>query len=152
MAADKQGEEVVEGEGGNKQEDGDIYDLTGIYSNEAVIPVNFSDTVKEERRAKSGDRDRRGVQFGDRRSGERRRLSRSEGGGKHSIDPMNIYLREMGTLALLSHEEELKLAKMMEEGKLKIQGSVLSTPLAIPAIIEISRDLELEVSVTDMNR
>lgn len=142
MAADKHGEEVVEDKGENKQEDGDIYDLTGIYSNEAVIPVVFSDTVKEERREKSGNRERRGSQFGDRRSGDRRRLSRSEGGGKHSIDPMNIYLREMGTLALLSHEEELKLAKMMEEGKLKIQGSVLSTPLAIPAIIEISRDLE----------
>ena len=69
-------------------------------------------------------RERRGAQFGDRRSGERRRLSRSESGGKHSIDPMNIYLREMGTLALLSHEEELKLAKMMEEGKLKVQGAV----------------------------
>lgn len=146
MAVDKHDEvvdkNVVEGEGKSQQEDGDIYDLTGIYSNEAVIPVDFSDTVKEERRADSGNRDRRGAKFGDRRGGERRRLSRSEGGGKHSIDPMNIYLREMGTLALLSHEEELKLAKMMEEGRLKVQGSVLSTPLAIPAIIEISRDLE----------
>lgn len=139
---DMVGEEVVEGEGKKQHEDGDVYDLTGIYSNEAAIPVDFSDTLKDERRAKDGASDRRGSQFGDRRSGERRRLSRSEGSGKHSIDPMNIYLREMGTLALLSHEEELKLAKMMEEGRLKVQGAVLSTPLAIPAIIEISRDLE----------
>ena len=146
MAVDKHddvvGEEVVKGKSKSQHEDGDIYDLTGIYSNEAVTPVKYSDTVKDERRAKSGDCDRRGSQFGDRRGGERRRLSRSEGVGKHSIDPMNIYLREMGTLALLSHEEELKLAKMMEEGKLKVQGAVLSTPLAIPAIIEISRNLE----------
>ncbi|MCI5122020.1 MAG: hypothetical protein D3908_12675 [Candidatus Electrothrix sp. AUS4] len=29
----------------------------------------------------------------------------------HSNDPMNIYLREMGGLDLLSYEEEIKLAQ-----------------------------------------
>ncbi len=61
---------------------------------------------------------------------------------KHSVDPMNIYLREMGSLTLLSHEEELKLARMMEEGKRRVQNAVLSTPLAIPAIEEIARELK----------
>lgn len=56
---------------------------------------------------------------------------------------MNIYLREMGSLTLLSHEDELKLAKMMEEGKRRIQNAVLKTPLAIPALVEISKDLAL---------
>ena len=55
---------------------------------------------------------------------------------------MNIYLREMGTLTLLSHEEELKLAKMMEDGKRRVQDVVLKTPLAIPALLEVIKGLE----------
>lgn len=54
---------------------------------------------------------------------------------------MNIYLREMGSLTLLSHEEELKLARMMEEGKRRIQNAAFKTPLAIPALIEVAKDL-----------
>jgi RNA polymerase primary sigma factor len=54
--------------------------------------------------------------------------------GCHTVDPMNIYLREMGTMDLLSHEEELQLARMMEEGLYRIQRAVLATPLAIPAL------------------
>ena len=55
---------------------------------------------------------------------------------------MNIYLREMGSLTLLSHKEELKLAKLVEEGKLRVQNAVLSTPLAQPVLQEIAADLE----------
>ncbi len=55
---------------------------------------------------------------------------------------MNIYLREMGTLTLLNHEEELKLAKMMEEGKRRVQDVVLKTPLAIPVLLEVVKQLD----------
>ncbi|PID72887.1 MAG: RNA polymerase subunit sigma, partial [Desulfobacterales bacterium] len=55
---------------------------------------------------------------------------------------MNIYLREMGTLTLLSHEDELKLARKMEEGKNRVQTAVLTTPLAIPALNEVVRGLD----------
>jgi RNA polymerase primary sigma factor len=96
----------------------------------------------EERRLPKKD-ERRSSMFSDRRKIERRRLARtSVKQNKHSIDPMNIYLREMGTLTLLSHEEELKLARMMEEGKSRVQNAVFSTPLAIPAIREIAQELK----------
>ena len=86
--------------------------------------------------------DRRSTVFSDRRKIDRRRTTRStDKQSKHSVDPMNIYLREMGTLTLLSHEEELKLARMMEDGKRKVQDAVLSTPLAMPAIREIADEL-----------
>ncbi len=87
--------------------------------------------------------DRRSTMFSDRRKMDRRRPVRtSTKQNKHSVDPMNIYLREMGSLTLLSHEEELKLAKMMEEGKSRVQNAVLSTPLALPAIKEIAQELK----------
>ncbi|MBW6521622.1 MAG: sigma-70 family RNA polymerase sigma factor [Desulfoarculaceae bacterium] len=69
------------------------------------------------------------------------RVSRGGGQGCHAVDPMNIYLREMGTLTLLSHEEELELSRMMEEGLYRIQRAVLSAPLAIPALQAVVNEL-----------
>ena len=40
-------------------------------------------------------------------------------------DFMNLYLRDMGNLQLLSHEEELGLARIMEDGERRIQNAVL---------------------------
>lgn len=126
-----------------EDEDSSTWDLTGIYnSDEAPVPIMLPEDVSEDRRGK-GTGDRRSGPFSDRRQGDRRRLSRSSSKtGKHSADPMNIYLREMGSLTLLSHKEELKLAQLVEEGKLRVQNAVLSTPLAQPVLQEIVSDLE----------
>ena len=64
----------------------------------------------------------------DRRLGEDRRLTDRRGMGS-SIDPMNIYLREMGNQRLLSHEEEIELARMIEDGETRIQSAVLRLTL-----------------------
>ncbi len=112
---------------------------------DAVSPVDFSESKYDRR---SGRHDRRNSPFGDRRKQDRRRASRhTDESGKSSksqsfVDPMNIYLREMGTLTLLSHEEELKLAKLMEDGKRQVQDVVLKTPLAIPALLEVVKGLD----------
>ncbi|WP_163337028.1 sigma-70 family RNA polymerase sigma factor [Desulfopila sp. IMCC35008] len=130
------------------EEDPAVYDLTGIFhSDEGSAPADITDTTVDDRRNRDG-RDRRnaGERPGDRRKSDRRRISRSPKTGKngsgHSIDPMNIYLREMGTLTLLSHEEELKLARMMEEGKQRVQAAAFQTSLAISPLIEISKTIE----------
>ncbi len=125
-----------------EESDLDVDDLTGIYrSEEEPTPVYLPEDVSEDRRA-DGRSDRRRNPSDDRRKGDRRRISRSSGKDmRHSVDPMNIYLREMGSLTLLSHEEELKLARKMEEGKMRIQKAVFSSALAIPAIKQITEEL-----------
>ena len=113
---------------------------------EPVEPVDFSDSQFERRSGRMNDR--RSSLYSDRRKRDRRRASRSsadsngDSGSRSSVDPMNIYLREMGTLTLLSHEEELTLAQQMEAGKLRVQNAVMKTPLALPALIEIIRGLD----------
>lgn len=120
-------------------DDSSIDDLAGVIG---FDPFASEDSEGHEERQAARIVDRRTTVFSDRRKIDRRRTTRSDDKqGKHSIDPMNIYLREMGTLTLLSHDEELKLAKMMEEGKRKVQDAVLSTPLAMPAIREIAGEL-----------
>ena len=124
-------------------EESSDWDLTGIFSADGdPAPLMLPDGVTEDRRGESGG-DRRSGPFSDRRQGDRRRLSRSAAkGDKHSADPMNIYLREMGSLTLLSHKEELKLAQLIEEGKFRVQNAVLSTPLAQPVLQEIVSELK----------
>jgi RNA polymerase primary sigma factor len=126
------------------EEETSLFELANDdHADEEVTPVDFSDARYDRRGRGPGDR-RRGI-FTDRRKGDRRRISRSSGKqpskSKSSVDPMNIYLREMGSLTLLNHEEELKLAKMMEDGKKRVQNAVLKTPLAIPALQEVVKVL-----------
>ena len=71
---------------------------------------------------------------GERRSGDRRGLG-------SSIDPMNIYLREMGGQRLLSHEEEMELARMMEDGETRIQYAVLRLTLGVTALNDLAENL-----------
>jgi len=126
------------------QADDGVLDLTGIFeSGEKVCSVGLPEGIDDDRRnPKIGDR-RKGF-FTDRRQGQRRLARASKRNRGSAADPMSIYLREMGTLTLLSHEEELELARMMEEGLLRIQSIVLSTPLAIPALQEIATELRDE--------
>ncbi len=122
-----------------------LYDLTGVYHpEEEAVPVEFGDSLADDRRDKVAKDRRHGI-FTDRRKNDRRRAARApekERDGNTSIDPMNIYLREMGQLTLLSHEEELKLAKMMEEGKRRMQDAIFQTPLAVPPLVELARDVQ----------
>lgn len=149
MAADEYndlGGDEFESEEENSSQDSDDtdWDLTGIYDGlEDAEEGDLPEAVSADRR--KSDSDRRSGPFSDRRLGDRRRrrVSRASGReGAHSSDPMNIYLREMGSLKLLSHEEELKLAQMIEEGKFRIQNSVLSTQLALPVLQELVLDIQ----------
>ena len=76
----------------------------------------------------------------DRRLGEDRRGGDRRGTGS-SIDPMNIYLREMGNQRLLSHEEEMELARMIEDGETRIQRAVLRLTLGITALNDLAENL-----------
>ncbi len=76
----------------------------------------------------------------DRRVGEDRRSGDRRGLGS-SIDPMNIYLREMGGQRLLSHDEEMELARMVEEGESRIQYAVLRLTLGITALNDLAESL-----------
>jgi len=50
-------------------------------------------------------------------------------------DPVRMYLREMGTVKLLSREGEIAIAKRIEAGREMMIGGICESPLAIESII-----------------
>ena len=68
-------------------------------------------------------------------------------------DPTRIYLREMGSSSLLNREEEVEIAKRIEEGEKEIAAVVLHAPIAIREIITIGEKLKSDrISVRDVIR
>ena len=63
-----------------------------------------------------------------------------EGIGK-SIDPVYMYLREMGSVSLLTREGEVEIAKRIEEGEKEVINAVLDSPLTIKEIIQLGERL-----------
>jgi RNA polymerase primary sigma factor len=56
-------------------------------------------------------------------------------------DPVKMYLREMGLVSLLSREEEVEIAKKIEEGEEKIMETLFSLPIFIQEVIDIGARL-----------
>jgi RNA polymerase primary sigma factor len=56
-------------------------------------------------------------------------------------DPVRMYLREMGTVSLLSREGEVEIAKKIEEGEKRVINEVLSSPLALTHVLDLSDKL-----------
>ncbi len=56
-------------------------------------------------------------------------------------DPVRMYLREMGTVSLLSREGEVEIAKKIEEGENRVIHEVLSSPLALTYVLDLGEKL-----------
>ena len=55
--------------------------------------------------------------------------------GSRSDDPVRMYLKEMGSVELLSREGEISIAKRIEAGKELMVGGIYESPLAMRAFL-----------------
>jgi RNA polymerase primary sigma factor len=66
-------------------------------------------------------------------------------------DPVKLYLREMGSVSLLSREGEVQIAKRIERGQKKVAQVVLSCPVTIQEVIALKDLLQRgELKVKDV--
>ena len=61
--------------------------------------------------------------------------------GDKTNDPVRMYLREMGTVPLLTREGEIELAKRNERGQWAVRKALSRSPLVIREIIQLGDDL-----------
>ncbi|OIP87979.1 MAG: RNA polymerase subunit sigma-70 [Syntrophaceae bacterium CG2_30_49_12] len=57
-------------------------------------------------------------------------------------DPVKMYLHEMGLVSLLSREEEVKIAKKIEEGARKVVAAVFSTAISVKNVVDTGAKLK----------
>jgi len=57
-------------------------------------------------------------------------------------DPVRMYLREMGTVPLLTRQGEVEIAKRFERGHLRIFKALSRSPVVIREVIAVGDDLE----------
>ena len=57
-------------------------------------------------------------------------------------DPVRMYLREMGTVPLLTREGEVAIAKRIERGKLSVIKSISRTPMVTKKVLQLGDDLK----------
>jgi RNA polymerase primary sigma factor len=59
-------------------------------------------------------------------------------------DPVRLYLKEMGTVSLLTREGEVEIAKRIEEGEREVLHSLLEVPLTFSQIMGLVNRMEEE--------
>jgi RNA polymerase primary sigma factor len=71
-------------------------------------------------------------------------LSLEPEGAAKLDDPVRLYLKEMGTVSLLTREGEVEIAKRIEDGEREVLHSLLEVPLTLKAIMGLAQRLEEE--------
>jgi len=67
--------------------------------------------------------------------------------GEKTNDPVRMYLREMGTVPLLTREGETEIARRIERGQNKVLKAFSRSAIVIQRILALARELERDPSV-----
>ncbi len=71
--------------------------------------------------------------------------------GDKTNDPVRMYLREMGTVPLLTREGEIELAKRVERGQSAVRKALSRSPLVIRELIQLGDEVRKEnVQIRDV--
>ncbi len=68
---------------------------------------------------------------------EEKKIDLTPGDLARTDDPVRLYLKEMGSVSLLSREGEIEIAKRIEEGKQDISTVVFGMPMTIKAVFAL---------------
>jgi RNA polymerase primary sigma factor len=106
-----------------------------------TINTQGIDVLSEGRRGSKVDDDR----DSDNESGEDSddvELDLSPGTLEKTNDPVRMYLREMGTVPLLTREGEVEIAKRIERGQLRVMKAISRSSIVIREIVGLGEDLK----------
>ena len=73
---------------------------------------------------------------------EEKEIDLTPGALSRTDDPVRLYLKEMGSVALLSREGEIEIAKRIEEGKKDIASVIYGMPMTIEFVLALYDQLK----------
>src|SRR5438128_2711312 len=74
--------------------------------------------------------------------GEDVELDLTPGALEKTNDPVRMYLREMGTVPLLTREGEVEIAKRIERGQIRVLKALSRSPIVIRELLAMGEDLK----------
>ena len=106
----------------------ELDDLFSTFGSAGIEVVDSEKTYRDEKLQGEG--------------GEEGDLDLTPGALDKTNDPVRMYLREMGTVPLLTREGEVAIAKRIEQGKLAVIKSISRTPKVTQEVIEMGEQLK----------
>jgi RNA polymerase primary sigma factor len=103
--------------------------------------VESGDAERAQKPAESED----GIDDGDEGEGieeNEKEIDLTPGALSRTDDPVRLYLKEMGSVALLSREGEIEIAKRIEEGKKDIATVVYGLPMTLEFVLTLRDQLK----------
>jgi RNA polymerase primary sigma factor len=83
-----------------------------------------------------------GAGAGEENEKEEKEIDLTPGALSRTDDPVRLYLKEMGSVALLSREGEIEIAKRIEEGKKDIASVIYGMPMTIEFVLALCDQLK----------
>src|SRR6187551_2640457 len=110
----------------------DLEELLAVFASAGIELVDSEKGYKLERE---------GIERHEGPEGEGPELDLTPGSLDKTNDPVRMYLREMGTVPLLTREGEVEIARRIERGKLSVIKSISRMPAITKAVIEFGDNL-----------
>jgi RNA polymerase primary sigma factor len=85
--------------------------------------------------------------------GEQEEQEYEPGALGRTSDPVRMYLREMGSVSLLTREGEVEIAKRIEEGEKEVAQVILNTPITVKEVIQLGERLRKgQISAAEISK
>ena len=110
----------------------DLEELLAVFASAGIDLVDSEKGYKLERE---------GIERREGPEGEGPELDLTPGALDKTNDPVRMYLREMGTVPLLTREGEVEIARRIERGKLSVIKSISRMPAITKAVIRMGDSL-----------
>ncbi len=115
----------------------DLSDLLSMFDSEGIEIVDSPRAKSAESISLDKTDDAKGEEAGDDVE-----LDLTPGALDKTNDPVRMYLREMGTVPLLTREGEVEIAKRIERGQVKVLKALSRSPIIIQALFALGRQLQ----------
>ncbi|HEY5523607.1 MAG TPA: RNA polymerase sigma factor RpoD [Desulfuromonadaceae bacterium] len=111
-----------------------IEDVMGMFGDMDIEIVDSAQKIKIPKMKSDLDDDEES-------EGESEEVEFEPGSIGRTSDPVRMYLREMGSVSLLTREGEVEIAKRIEDGERDVAGVILNTPITVKEVLSLGERL-----------
>jgi len=123
-----------------------IDDVMGMFGDMDIEIVDSAQKIKIPKMKSDLDEDEEA-------EGESEEVEFEPGSIGRTSDPVRMYLREMGSVSLLTREGEVEIAKRIEDGERDVAGVILNTPITVKEVLSLGDRLrKFQINASEISK